>query len=124
MILLNDFFQIVESGVDPKSGQLTFKVRLNASHVIYKAHFPGMPITPGVCIIQMVTECLQQHLEEMLQLEYVKNVKFLNTIIPDGNKEVEISFSKILKSDDGKYHVQATVCDASTTYAKISVIYD
>ena len=64
MILLNDFFQIVESGVDPKSGQLIFKVRLNASHVIYKAHFPGMPITPGVCIIQMVTECLQQHLEE------------------------------------------------------------
>ena len=53
MILLNDFFQIVESGVDPKSGQLIFKVRLNASHVIYKAHFPGMPITPGVCIIQM-----------------------------------------------------------------------
>ena len=72
----------------------------------------------------MVTECLQQHLEEMLQLEYVKNVKFLNTIVPDGNKEVEISFSKILKSEDGKYHVQSTVCDASTTYAKISVIYD
>ena len=35
-----------------------YTLRLNPDHVIYKAHFPGEPITPGVCILQIGQELL------------------------------------------------------------------
>ena len=38
------------------------KIRLNPDHEIYRAHFPGNPITPGVCIVQIISEVLgEQH---------------------------------------------------------------
>ena len=56
MKLINDFFEIVskESG----EGTLKCKVRLHPEHFIYQAHFPGNPVTPGVCLVQMAAEIL------------------------------------------------------------------
>ena len=57
MMLLNDFYQITEQASQ------AFRIRLNPAHEIYRAHFPGQPITPGVCQIQLVTELLSQLLD-------------------------------------------------------------
>ena len=35
---------------------MTADIRLLPDNVIYKAHFPEKPITPGVCIVQMAVE--------------------------------------------------------------------
>ena len=53
-MLRNSFFNILNmvSGSDG----LEVMIRLNPEHEIFRAHFPGQPITPGVCQIQMVTE--------------------------------------------------------------------
>ena len=54
MILKNDFYHIAQASVDlPRA---TYEIALNAQHFIYQAHFPGEPITPGVCILQMACE--------------------------------------------------------------------
>ena len=45
MRLINKMFSIVSEGE-------TVRIQLHPEHVIYQAHFPGSPITPGVCIIQ------------------------------------------------------------------------
>ena len=45
---------------------------LNAEHEIYKAHFPGRPITPGVCLLQIAKELLEDHSGASLEIQQIK----------------------------------------------------
>ena len=58
MKLLNDLYSII-SRTDGE-GRCDFTIELNPQHFIYKAHFPGEPITPGVCIMQIAKELLEE----------------------------------------------------------------
>lgn len=40
--------------------RLAFRVRLDAAHPVYAGHFPGNPVLPGVCTLQIVRECLER----------------------------------------------------------------
>lgn len=97
----------------------TYKITLITSCIIYDAHFPGMPITPGVCQIQMIKELLEDHLNLTLMIAGVKNAKFVSVLTPDGNLK-KVSLSKI-KQEDNQYKVQAVIADDNTTYAKLSL---
>lgn len=50
----------------------SFRLRLNPEHFIYQAHFPGEPVTPGVCILQIGKELLAELLQESLEITHVK----------------------------------------------------
>lgn len=80
MRLTNELFHIDQKRDEGKA--TAYDLTLNADHFIYKAHFPGEPITPGVCLIQMAKELLEDCLGEPLHVVAVKNVKFLNIISP------------------------------------------
>ena len=54
MQLLNSLFRVVDRRQEGE--QTVFDVELCAEHLIYRAHFPGHPITPGVCVMQIVCE--------------------------------------------------------------------
>lgn len=118
---LTDGFFIIESIQDTEGGFETV-LRTNPEHPIYKAHFPGSPITPGVCIIQAAGELLEKKLNRKLYLKTVKNVKFLSVIIPDEGKKIRYSFSNIAEDENG-VKTQVVVSDDSTVYAKISLIF-
>ena len=72
MKLLNSLYKIVSKGVQESS--LHYDIQLDASHFIYQAHFPGEPITPGVCIIQIAKELLEEHLNQRFNIKMIKNV--------------------------------------------------
>ena len=120
MRLTNSFF-IIESTQDTEGG-FEAVLRTNPEHPIYKAHFPGSPITPGVCIIQAAGELLEKNLNRKLYLKTVKNVKFLSVIIPEEGKKIKYSFSNIIEDGSG-VKVQVLVSDDASVYAKISLIF-
>ena len=124
MTLLDDFFYITSQSGCIEDGTLSFNVALNRNHAIYRAHFPGSPITPGVCIIQVVVECLQNALGRKLYLKQAKNVKFLNTLNPCDASEVNVSFLKVDASSDDACLAKAVVKMAAgdTIYAKMSFV--
>ena len=39
------------------------RLQLHPEHEIYQAHFPGNPITPGVCQVQIVAELAGRQLQ-------------------------------------------------------------
>lgn len=119
---LTDGFFIFESTQDTEGG-FEVVLRTNPEHPIYKAHFPGSPITPGVCIIQAAGELLEQKLGRKLYLKTVKNVKFLSVIIPEESKKIKYSFSNIVDDENG-CKAQITVSDDANVYAKISLIFN
>jgi len=97
-------------------------LRTNPEHMIYKAHFPGNPITPGVCVVQTAGELLERELNREVYLKNVKNVKFLSVIIPEKDKKIKYDFSN-LTEDETECKVQVTVSDDDVVYAKMSLIF-
>ena len=54
----------------------TATVRLLAESPIYKAHFPGYPVTPGVTLVQMALELMGR------KLSGAKDIKFVTPVLP------------------------------------------
>lgn len=118
---LTEGFFIIESTNDSDNG-FEAVLRTNPEHPIYKAHFPGSPITPGVCVIQAAGELLENKLGRKLYLQSIKNVKFLMVIIPEEGKKIRYSFSNIVEDESG-VKAQVVVSDDAMVYAKISLIF-
>jgi 3-hydroxyacyl-[acyl-carrier-protein] dehydratase len=120
MKLKDDFFKINDfcqtaTGMD-------YTIALNPDHFIYRAHFPKNPITPGVCIIQIVKELSEEILSRELFLKKINNVKFLNVVNPLENKEVMFSVS-VSSEEEGAYKVGAVVSHANNQFAKLSLLF-
>lgn len=120
MRLTDDFF-IIESINDTEDG-FEAVLRTNPTHFIYKSHFPGNPITPGVCVVQTAGELLEHKFNRKMYLKGIKNVKFLMVIIPEEGKKIRYSFSNIT-TEEGCVKTQVVVNDEATVYAKISLIF-
>lgn len=106
-----------------KDGQPAFQVQIHKEWPIYKAHFPGHPITPGVCIVQMIQELLQAYLGRKVSLRKAKTVKYTAIISPDEVSELSVSFPKIEQQEDGSLKVQAQVAGGETIYTKLSATF-
>lgn len=100
-----------------------FHIRMNPDHFIYRAHFPGNPITPGVCIVQIVTELLETLLEERLSLCEVKNLKFVDILSPLQDPEVEVRFDLVQPLEQG-YKVKGTLRCGDHVFTKYSLTYE
>lgn len=119
MKLLDSLYTVTER-LQTEEGS-DFRIKLNAEHFIYKAHFPGEPITPGVCIMQTALELLELASGRRLAVDTVKNVKFLNIISPAEITEITYSVGKMsLEGDSLK--AQVSVRDGDRQYAKLSLL--
>ena len=121
MTLQDNLFTIVSQQQDEDIA--IFQVRLNPEWPIYKAHFPGHPITPGVCIVQMVQELLQVLLHRELNLRQAKNVKYVSIVSPEEVTDLTVTFSKIEEQPDGSLKVQAQVANGETLCTKLSATF-
>jgi len=121
MILRDNLFTIVSQ--EQNEASAVFQVRLHPEWPIYKAHFPGHPITPGVCIVQMVQELLQDLVHRDLCLIEAKNVKYVSIVSPEEITELTVTFSKIEEQPEGRLKVQAQVASGETLCTKLSVTF-
>ena len=119
MKLLNSLYRIVSESVT-ESGR-EYNIVLDAEHFIYKAHFPGEPITPGVCIMQIAVELLSLPCRKPLAADTVKKVKARKTASPAATPGVCFSVSKV-EAEDSKVKAQVSVSGGGETYAKLSLI--
>ncbi len=98
-----------------------FRLRLNPECIIYKAHFPEQPITPGVCITQIAVELAEIIVGHSLQMIGIKNVKFLSILTPDN--QTEVTYNITIKSpDDKETRIQTVAQSDDVVYAKMSLI--
>lgn len=118
MLLKNNLYSIASVATE---GHASFGLKLNAECFIYKAHFPGEPITPGVCIVQIAKELLEELLERKLEITLVKNVKFLSVLSPAQSPDVCFDFTKVTV-DGHTVKAQVTVTAAGELKAKASIV--
>ena len=118
MKLINDFFEVI--ALTPSEGELRCKVKINPEHFIYKAHFPGNPVTPGVCLVQMAAEILGEQYHKQFMLSQLKNIKFKKIVEP--GDEPTFVFTKLV-FDETQLSVQVSIEDEETQYVKMSLLY-
>ncbi|GHT24647.1 3-hydroxyacyl-ACP dehydratase [Bacteroidia bacterium] len=118
MKLQDDFFKVTD--VQTGANTARYSVQLNAEHPVYAAHFPGNPITPGVCIIQMVKELVESFRQQTLFLKKLASVRFLNVINPLEHGTVKVEFG--VESSDNAEKVTATISENDITFAKMTLL--
>jgi len=115
MILLNDFYTM--SHFEPAQGSVKATININRHHKILEGHFPGLPIVPGVCMMQIIREIMEFMSGKHLSLTSADNMKFLSVINPDQITEVDVSISYAEFNDH--FIVSATLFAATTTFFKL-----
>jgi len=92
--MIKDFYTIEEHSVG-LSGEHFFRVRLNKGSVVYQGHFPGHPISPGVCLMELAIGCarLADGLDDSWFAGNVKNCRLLKPITPDENAVLNLTLA-------------------------------
>ena len=87
-MLINDFYTLSDFQEEEK--RILAHIVLNASHEIFKGHFPGNPVTPGVCMMQIIKELVEKSTAKKLFMNQCSNVKFMALINPETNADLMI----------------------------------
>lgn len=97
------------------------RIRLNPDSEIFRAHFPGNPVTPGVCQVGIIEELAAEFSGKKLCLNDVKLLKYIDILHP--SKElVEVVFDK-LEEADGFLTAKGTVVSAGRVFTKFSLVF-
>lgn len=97
-MLRNSLYYIVQSNPDG------FTIRFDESHPIFIGHFPGHPVVPGACLVQIAEELAVLFLENSIHFTAIRNLRFNHPIYPD--QEVTIT---IRQTEDRQFHFQFSV---------------
>jgi len=120
-MILENFYTIENKSVDENMENYSYEIYINSEHDIFKGHFPGNPVMPGVCMMQIIKEISQTITGQKLFMEKCSNVKFLALINPETNPKLTVDL-KIMEQD-GKVKVRNTTKFEDTVALRLSAQY-
>ena len=118
MALLDNLYHITAQTTLPEGegGGTVYRIVLHSDSAIYRAHFPGRPITPGACMIQIVEELARQYFADAtLYVHSITNLKFLALLEPQHHPTVEV----VLCGTPSQ--LRATFRDGSLLFARFTL---
>ena len=124
-MLLKDFYTIqsIEKNDDHNYVVIIF---INENHDVFKGHFPGNPIMPGVCMMQIIKELTEQITTTTLMMQNLSNVKFMALINPFVTPELRLELNitttedNLIKVKNITYFDQTVALKLGSTYKKIA----
>lgn len=118
-------FFTLESG-EKNGNSATYRCRLHPEAPVFKAHFPGFPVLPGVLTLKMVVDAInasQFFSTQTLTVQSIGNAKYLAVVNPQETQEVEISVALKAEKNADKpaiFQFKATVQNGETRFATFS----
>ena len=118
-MLLKDFYFVSET----KKVEATYisKLTVNKKHEIYKGHFPGRPVTPGVILMQLFQEEAERISGKKLQLQRADHVKFMSVFDP--NEGEELTLETNLEAHESIIKIKALAHKDACSILKINALY-
>ena len=101
--------------------EITARITLNPNHEIFKGHFPGNPIMPGVCMMQIIKELIEEVLNKELFLQTSTNIKFMAKINPEINPNLVLNIS--YSEEEGVLKIKNTSYFDETLALKLNAKY-
>ena len=87
-MLINDLYTI--QSLTESENLIQAYVLLQEDHAIFRGHFPGQPILPGVCMMEMIVEIMGEHLHQSFRISGAPLIKFLLMIDPRKNPLINL----------------------------------
>jgi 3-hydroxyacyl-[acyl-carrier-protein] dehydratase len=118
-MLRYDFFDFTE--VSEEGNLFKTDIKLNTDHAIFKGHFPGQPVLPGVCMVQMVKEVVESMVNKKTRLLSAADLKFLSIIQPEEGKLIQMELK--MTPDAENIKVDARLTDGAAALFKFKGIF-
>jgi 3-hydroxyacyl-[acyl-carrier-protein] dehydratase len=116
-LLLNDLYTI--QSISGSDNIITAFVQLREDHDIFKGHFPGQPVLPGVCMMEMVTEIAGLHLNKSFRISAAPMIKFLHVIDPRKNSIINLEIK--YQSSPHEVNSSGKIFFGSETFMKFQI---
>lgn len=116
-MLRNDFYTILSKNTISENS-FSATVSINDKHDIFNGHFPQNPVVPGVCMLQMVKDLLEDELQKPIQLKNIGNVKFTAVVNPVQNPELDIKITYEY-TDSKTYKINSIISSKEVVFLKI-----
>jgi 3-hydroxyacyl-[acyl-carrier-protein] dehydratase len=113
---VNDLFSI--SKVTHENGMIRAMLGINKNSEILKGHFPGQPVIPGACMLQIVKEVLEDTLKQSLRLKKADHLKFLSMIDVQTTQSVQLDISYKIVDEMIGVNAKLSNGNAETVYFK------
>lgn len=120
-MLLKDFYKVVSLENTGENKHLVL-IHVNAEHEVFKGHFPGNPIMPGVCMMQIIKELVEQISGTSLFMQSLSNVKFMALINPFNTPELRLELD-ISTTDADLVKVKNVTYFNDTVALKLGSVY-
>jgi 3-hydroxyacyl-[acyl-carrier-protein] dehydratase len=123
-MLLKDFYKVISIENTAENKYLVL-ILINENHDVFKGHFPGNPIMPGVCMMQIIKELTEQITASSLFMQSLSNVKFMALInpfkSPELRLELDISMTEtdLVKVKNVTYFDETIALKLSSVYRKV-----
>lgn len=123
-MLLKDFYKVISIENSAENKHLAL-IHINAEHEVFKGHFPGNPIMPGVCMMQIIKELTEQISGRSLFMQSLSNVKFMALINPFNTPElrleldISITDTDLLKVKNVTYFNDTLALKLNSVYKKV-----
>jgi len=120
-MVLKDFYNVLS---EEKTGDSKYSITIliNEKHEVFKGHFPGNPIMPGVCMIQIIKELTAAITKSTLIIQTSSNVKFMALINPEVTPELRLEL-EITTTEEDLVKVKNTTYFNDTVALKLSNVY-
>lgn len=96
-MLLGELFLIDE--LESGNGFVKAALRIRAAHPIFEGHFPGRPVLPGACLVQLVQELVSAAPGPQLRLRTAGPIKFVAMVEP--TRDVPLQVNVTIGAADG-----------------------
>ena len=90
-MLFNDLYHI--QSLTETENQIQASVLLHANHAIFRGHFPGQPVFPGVCMMEMISEITGRQMKHPFRISGAPLIKFLHMIDPQKNPLIQFEIN-------------------------------
>lgn len=97
--------------------EFSASITFDPDHAIFKGHFPGYPVVPGVCLIRIMRDLVCEIKGKPLTLEMISNLKFLKMIDPHSHANVRVTGSYSI-TEKGLYAVNASITYEGVSFLK------
>jgi 3-hydroxyacyl-[acyl-carrier-protein] dehydratase len=119
-MLQGDFFII--SKIETTEAEIKAELIINARHKIFEGHFPGQPVVPGVCMMQMVKEIIEKVTEKKMDLIKSSEMKFLAIVDPLQNNIISATL-KYTMDENQHVLVSAVLFKDAITHFKFKGLF-
>ena len=117
-MLIPHFYSVKEFNFT--DNQLKAVIELNPEHDVFKGHFPNNPVTPGVCMLQILKELTEQATNTNLFIKECSNVKFMALINPEVNAVLAITID--INNVEENFKIKASAAFDETVALKVNAL--